>query len=213
MIRTNPGQPSLPLRGIASGGELSRLMLAIKSVLSEKERVSVLVFDEIDAKIGGRLGAVIGSKLRSLAEAHQVLCITHLPQIAAYADQHIRIEKESDGNETRTIVRPLRAEADRLEELAEMLAGRDVTAATRKQAGELRRRARSADSKAPPSPPSGEADIEINLDSRAAKAGAASSSTSSPSNSSPSAAAAPSFSPSPGKRKAKRSGTKAKRDT
>jgi DNA repair protein RecN (Recombination protein N) len=168
MVRTNPGQPSRPLRKIASGGELSRIMLALKSILASSDRVSVLVFDEIDANIGGRMATVIGSKLRSLAHAtssdsgdaagatkkskkpatkraatgrHQVVCITHLPQIAAFADRHVRIAKEvvpGKGKEklTRTTVTPLEGDA-RIEELAEMLAGKDVTDTTRKQVREM----------------------------------------------------------------------------
>jgi len=143
LIRTNVGQPILPLREIASGGELSRIMLAIKSVLAESERISILVFDEIDAKIGGRLGSVIGSKLRSLARNHQVLCITHLPQIAAYADRHLKIRKESDSGETRTIVVSLDGAEERIAELAEMFAGKGVTETTLAQSRELLDKARS----------------------------------------------------------------------
>lgn len=143
MIRTNPGQPMRPLRQIASGGELSRIMLAVKSVLAPSERTSVLVFDEIDAKIGGRLGTIIGSKLRALSARHQVLVITHLPQIAAFADHHLKIEKFAERDETRTTVRPLTEEPDRVSELAEMLAGRDASATTRAQAQELLQLARS----------------------------------------------------------------------
>jgi len=138
LVRTNPGQPARPLRKIASGGELSRIMLAIKSILAGADRISVLVFDEIDANIGGRLGTVIGQKLRDLTAKgeHQVLCITHLPQIAAYADCHLRIAKQVAGKQTVTRVTTL-AGKDRIEELAEMLAGTGVTATTRKQAKEL----------------------------------------------------------------------------
>ena len=137
MIRTNPGQPSRPLRRIASGGELSRIMLALKTVLAGAERISVLVFDEIDAKIGGRLGSVIGANLRTLAREHQVLCVTHLPQIAAYADTHLRIAKHSQHNETHIEVRRLDSDESRRTELAEMLAGKSATDITRRQADEL----------------------------------------------------------------------------
>lgn len=158
--RTNPGQDERPLREIASGGELSRVMLAIKSVLSSKSGaktsgcggVDVLVFDEIDANIGGRLGDIIGRKLRELAGTHsspaknasnfrgQVLCITHLPQIAAFADQHFHIVKEVTGTgkakRTDTTVQTLKGK-DRVNELAEMLAGTGATATSRRQAKEL----------------------------------------------------------------------------
>ena len=149
LIRTNAGQPARPLRRIASGGEMSRIMLALKSILATADRISVLVFDEIDANIGGRLGAVIGQKLRELAtgvsphgngQRQQVLCITHLPQIAAFAHRHLRVAKTTTGKgrsrTTATQVNTLDG-AQRIEELAEMLAGRDVTATTRKQAKEL----------------------------------------------------------------------------
>jgi DNA repair protein RecN (Recombination protein N) len=160
LVQTNPGQEPRPLRKIASGGELSRIMLAIKSILASSDRVSVLVFDEIDANIGGRLGAVIGRKLRDLAvgsaaktrgkkknapatgadAGHQILCITHLPQIAAFADQHLRIVKSVTGKgaskQTRTTVAAI-AGQERIDELAEMMAGKQATDTTRKQAREL----------------------------------------------------------------------------
>ncbi len=167
LVRTNPGQPMQPLRKIASGGEMSRIMLAIKSVLAGSDRISVLVFDEIDANIGGRLGTVIGKKLRNLAQrspqdpaaqkplktlrsksasatshtpSHQILCISHLPQIAAFADNHLRITKSVTGKgkarQTHTTVSPITGKT-RVEELAEMMAGKQVTATTRKQAREL----------------------------------------------------------------------------
>ncbi len=136
LIQPNPGQPARPLRQIASGGELSRVMLAIKSILASADRVSVLVFDEVDANIGGRMGSVIGSKLRKLADTHQVLCITHLPQIAAYADRHMKIDKRVAKGRTATHVSAL-DDGHRLVELAEMLSGKDATATTRQQAEEM----------------------------------------------------------------------------
>ncbi len=150
LVQTNPGQPARPLRKIASGGEMSRIMLALKAILAQADRISVLVFDEIDANIGGRMGTVIGRKLRELATGtaprgrtgtgQQVLCITHLPQIAAFADRHLRIAKQVEGKgrnrQTRTTVKLLEGK-ERIEELAEMLAGTGVTATTRKQAQEL----------------------------------------------------------------------------
>jgi len=146
MVQTNPGQEIAPLRKIASGGETSRIMLALKSILADSDRISVLVFDEIDANIGGRLGSVIGRKLRELASApsstsnHQVLCITHLPQIAAFADRHFRITKTVHGSgkskHTRTDLAVVEGKA-RIEELAEMMAGAKITTTSRKQAQEL----------------------------------------------------------------------------
>ncbi len=136
IAQTNPGLPAQPLRKIASGGEMSRIMLALKGVLAGGDRVSVLVFDEIDSNVGGRLGSVIGGKLRDLATHHQVLCITHLPQIASYADRHLTVRKEQAGKETRTSVRPMEG-TERLEELAEMIGGHRITETTRAQAREL----------------------------------------------------------------------------
>jgi DNA repair protein RecN (Recombination protein N) len=134
--QTNPGLPPQPLRKIASGGELSRIMLALKGVLAQGDRVSVLVFDEIDANVGGRLGSVIGQKLRDLASHHQVLCITHLPQIASFAKRHLTVRKEVSGNKTTTSVRVMESDA-RIEELAEMIGGQRITETTRAQAREL----------------------------------------------------------------------------
>ena len=136
VARTNPGQLEMPLRKIASGGELSRIMLALKGILAATDRVSVLVFDEIDANVGGRLGAIIGEKLRDLAKHHQVLCITHLPQIATYADRHLTVRKTVAGNATSTTVRVMGGE-ERIEELAEMIGGQRITDLTRAQAREL----------------------------------------------------------------------------
>ncbi|MEM6553354.1 MAG: DNA repair protein RecN [Planctomycetota bacterium] len=149
LVQTNPGQGYRPLRQIASGGELSRVMLALKGVLAGSDRISVLVFDEVDANIGGRLGDVIGRKLRGLAwnggtdepeDGHQVLCITHLPQIAAFADRHFRIEKGVSGTgkkkQTETTVTRL-GEKQRVSELAEMMAGAEASPTSRKQAREL----------------------------------------------------------------------------
>lgn len=139
MVQTNPGLAFQPLRMIASGGEISRIMLAIKSILAAGDRVSVLVFDEIDANIGGRLGAVVGRKMRDLARrgGHQVLCITHLPQLAAFGDNHLHIEKHVEKGVTRTTVTALGGE-NRVNELAAMLAGHDnISKASLTQAGEL----------------------------------------------------------------------------
>ncbi len=156
VAQTNPGLTPQPLRKIASGGELSRIMLALKGVLAQGDRVSVLVFDEIDANVGGRLGSVIGNKLRSLATHHQVLCITHLPQIASYADRHLTVRKDVTGKETRTTVRVMDGE-ERVQELSEMIGGQRVTETTRAQAKELLDAARaefaSSTTAAPPKSP------------------------------------------------------------
>lgn len=136
MIQTNPGLPAQPLRRIASGGEMSRIMLALKSILAASDRVSVLVFDEIDSNVGGRLGSIIGSKLRQLGQHHQVLCITHLPQIACFADRHLTVRKEVSGDTTATTVRTVSGD-ERLHELAEMIGGEQITATTLAQVREL----------------------------------------------------------------------------
>jgi DNA repair protein RecN (Recombination protein N) len=136
IMQTNPGQLAQPLRKIASGGEMSRVMLALKGILAASDRVSVLVFDEIDSNVGGRLGSVIGAKLRDLGTHHQVLCITHLPQIACFADRHLTVRKEVTGNTTHTTVRAMEGE-ERLHELAEMIGGAQITPTTLAQVQEL----------------------------------------------------------------------------
>jgi DNA repair protein RecN (Recombination protein N) len=136
IVQTNPGLPAQPLRKVASGGEMSRIMLALKAVLAQGDRVSVLVFDEIDANVGGRLGSIIGKKLRELAAHHQVLCITHLPQIASFADRHLTVRKEATEGKTTTSVRVMDG-GERIEELAEMIGGQRITETTRAQAQEL----------------------------------------------------------------------------
>ena len=137
LIAANPGQAAAPLRQVASGGEISRVMLAIKSVLVAGDAGCIVVFDEIDANIGGRLGSVLGRKLRALSQpSRQVLCITHLAQLAAYGDHHLHISKTIDGDETHTCVTPVTGDA-RIEELASMLVGNNITNTTRQQARDL----------------------------------------------------------------------------
>ncbi len=122
MVAPNPGEGLKPLVKIASGGETSRLMLGIKGVLAEADETPTLIFDEIDQGIGGRVGAVVGRKLGALSAGHQVLCITHLPQLAAFGRRHYRVEKEVREGRTVTRVRPLEGES-RVRELAMMLGG------------------------------------------------------------------------------------------
>ena len=121
----NPGEPARPLARIASGGELSRVALAIKEVLAEVDATPTLVFDEIDTGIGGRSADPVGRSLWTLARRHQVLCVTHLPQIAAHADSHFRISKRERDGRTVTEVERLGPDA-RLRELALMLGGEGV---------------------------------------------------------------------------------------
>ncbi len=124
----NPGEPVKPLRAIASSGEISRVMLALKSVLAGQDGVPLLVFDEIDANVGGEVAVKVGQKMRGLSSAHQVLCITHLPQVAAAAHRQFSVTKEYDGNRTVTAVGELVGTA-RVAELARMLGGQDTDSA------------------------------------------------------------------------------------
>ena len=139
LIRTNRGEAFKPLAKIASGGELSRIMLAMKRIIGDLDKIPCLIFDEIDAGISGATAGVVGEKLRSIAEDRQVVCITHLPQIAALGDRHYRIVKISDEISTYTTVVPL-SEEERVEELARLLSGTTVTDSARMQARELLKR-------------------------------------------------------------------------
>ena len=136
LICTNKGEAFKPLAKIASGGELSRIMLAMKRIIGDLDAIPTMIFDEIDAGISGATAGVVGEKLRSIAAGHQVVCITHLPQIAALGDHHYRIQKTSDGISTQTTVVPL-DETERVEELARLLSGTVVTESARQQAREL----------------------------------------------------------------------------
>jgi DNA repair protein RecN (Recombination protein N) len=120
LIAPNPGEGLKPLVKIASGGETSRLMLALKNVLVQADHIPTLIFDEIDQGIGGRVGMVVGEKLWQLGRRHEVLCVTHLPQLAAFGDQHFHVRKLVEGGRTTTRVEQLN-DSKRLEELAEML--------------------------------------------------------------------------------------------
>jgi DNA repair protein RecN (Recombination protein N) len=141
MISPNPGEPLKPVEQIASGGELSRVMLALKATIEAGKKSKggtqrTLVFDEIDTGIGGRAAEAVGKKLKSLARANQVLCITHLPQIASFADHHYLIEKRETAGRTKTLVRALSA-AERTEEIARMLSGEKLTETSRQHAEQL----------------------------------------------------------------------------
>ncbi|MCE5259007.1 MAG: DNA repair protein RecN [Chloroflexi bacterium] len=137
LIAPNPGEDPKPLASSASGGEASRLMLALKNALSTVDPVPTLIFDEIDAGIGGRTGAVVGQKLQRLAETHQVFCVTHLPQIAACAANQIRVSKQVSGKRTLSTLKLLTPQ-ERIEELAVMIGGH-ATEAARESAAELLR--------------------------------------------------------------------------
>ena len=134
LVAPNPGEGLKPLAKIASGGEMSRLMLALKNVLAQADLTPTLIFDEIDQGIGGRVGSVVGEKLYNLGRRHQVLCITHLPQLAAFGGQHYRVTKHIDGGRTTTKVEALNGD-ERLSELALMMG--EVSSATLQSAKEM----------------------------------------------------------------------------
>jgi DNA repair protein RecN (Recombination protein N) len=120
LIETNPGEGLKPMAKIASGGETSRLMLALKNALADADQIPTLVFDEIDQGIGGRVGLTVGELLWRLGHVHQVLCVTHLPQLAGFGDQHYNVDKTESSGRTVTQVSQLQAES-RVEELAAMM--------------------------------------------------------------------------------------------
>lgn len=142
LIAPNPGEEPKPLRKIASGGELSRAMLAVKRVLSGVGRAGLYVFDEVDSGVGGAVAETIGQKLAEVAEHHQVICITHLAQIAVYGDRHFQVDKVVEGGRTRSRIAPLTAK-QRKEEIARMVGGLEITASTRKAAAEMLANARA----------------------------------------------------------------------
>ncbi len=139
MLAPNVGEALKPLTSIASGGELSRVVLALKAILAQTDSVETVVFDEVDAGIGGAVAEVVGGKLSQLARHHQVLCITHLPQIAKFADRHYRVSKHTSKGRTRTEISPLDSN-ERQNEIARMLGGEKITAATLEHAKELLKR-------------------------------------------------------------------------
>ncbi len=136
LLSPNPGEELRPLARIASGGELSRILLALNAVAAVDQAAETLVFDEVDAGIGGRVAEVVGRKLRTVAERHQVLCVTHLPQIASLADRHYVVSKREVKGRTVTDVRPLDG-TERIEEVARMLGGATITDTTRRHAREM----------------------------------------------------------------------------
>ncbi|MEK6680235.1 MAG: DNA repair protein RecN, partial [Nitrospirota bacterium] len=138
LISANLGEEPKSLSKIASGGELSRIMLALKAILADADSVPTLVFDEVDAGIGGGVAETVGERLKRIAKGHQVFCITHLPQIAGYADSHYFVEKKAEGSRTITKVVKLK-EDGRVKELARMLGGKKITETTLKHAEEMLR--------------------------------------------------------------------------
>ena len=136
LISTNPGEPVKPLGKIASGGELSRIMLALKTVLADHDAVETLIFDEIDSGISGRTAQMVSEKMNVLGRNHQIICITHLPQIAAMADSHYLIEKSVKNGTTISTIRRL-TDKESVGELARMLGGVEITETVRKSAEEM----------------------------------------------------------------------------
>ena len=136
-ISTNPGEDVKPLGKIVSGGELSRIMLALKAILADRDQIETLIFDEIDTGISGRTAQKVSEKMAVIGKHHQVLCITHLPQIAAMADTHFEIEKHQKGAETITEIHPLEGDAS-VRELARLLGGAEITEAVFRNAKEMK---------------------------------------------------------------------------
>ena len=136
LISANPGQPPMPLSRVASGGELSRMSLAIQVIASDGSDIPTMVFDEVDSGVGGGVAEMVGRRLQQLGDSRQVLCVTHLPQVASLADQHFRISKVTDGEATRTRMQSLENDG-RVDELARMLGGVEITTKTREHAAEM----------------------------------------------------------------------------
>ena len=136
LISANPGQPPMPLSKVASGGELSRMSLAIQVIAADGSKIPTMVFDEVDSGVGGRVAEMVGRRLQELGDKRQVLCVTHLPQVASLAAHHFRISKVSDGKATRTGLAVL-GKDERIEELARMLGGVEITQKTIDHAAEM----------------------------------------------------------------------------
>ena len=135
-MSANPGQPVKPLTKVASGGELSRISLALQVVTARIGRIPTLIFDEVDVGIGGGVAEIVGAQLRTLAGARQVLCITHLAQVAAQGHRHLQVTKETAANTTVTHIGPLAAK-ERVQEIARMLGGVEITRQTLDLAAEM----------------------------------------------------------------------------
>ena len=136
LVSANPGQPPKPLSRVASGGGLSRISLAIQVIMSESSQIPTLIFDEVDSGVGGAIAEIVGKKLRLLGHERQVLCVTHLAQVASQAHHHFRVEKNSLDDDTRTAVFALDAD-ERREEIARMLGGVTITDQSRAHASEM----------------------------------------------------------------------------
>jgi DNA repair protein RecN (Recombination protein N) len=136
LISANPGQKPQALSRVASGGELSRMSLAIQVIASDGSRIPTMVFDEVDSGVGGGVAEMVGMRLRELGRSRQVFCVTHLPQVASLGNHHFRIMKISDGKSTKTAINAL-TDNERVEEIARMLGGVEITQRTRDHAAEM----------------------------------------------------------------------------
>ncbi len=143
MISTNPGLPMRPVQDVASGGELSRIMLAMKSAAAEADRVNTLIFDEIDTGISGETANRVAQKMAFISKDHQVIAITHLPQIASMADSHYYIQKQTDQKKTSTMIKELN-ESESLEEISRMISGDQKTETSIENAKEMKSLANDA---------------------------------------------------------------------
>src|SRR6056297_1503502 len=126
----------MPLANIVSGGEVSRIMLAIKSILADKDRIPILIFDEIDTGISGKIGRIVGEEVKKLSQSHQILCITHLGQIAGLGDDHLAVRKITSNKRNQTKIFRLNYE-QRVEEIASLIGGHDITTSAKAKAKEL----------------------------------------------------------------------------
>jgi DNA repair protein RecN (Recombination protein N) len=135
-ISTNPGEELKPLHKVASGGEISRITLCLKTLLSDVDKIPTVVFDEVDTGIGGRIAEAVGELLATVSQRHQIICITHLPQISVFADYHMLVQKEIKGKKTFTYVKKLDEESRKLE-IARMLGGKEITKKTVEHAAEI----------------------------------------------------------------------------
>ena len=142
LISTNPGEPLKPLDKIASGGEMSRIMLALKTIMADRDDIEALIFDEIDSGISGRTAQMVSEKMNVLGKNHQIICITHLPQIAAMADKHFLIEKNVENGKTVSNISELNEE-ESVKELARMLGGVEITDTVVSNAREMKNLAKS----------------------------------------------------------------------
>jgi len=135
-ISTNPGEDVKPLIKVASGGEISRIMLSLKSILAKKDKLPLLIFDEIDTGVSGRIAQKVGNALKELASAHQVIAITHLPQIAGIADNNYTVEKRTSGSRVISSIRKLTKD-EKIREVAKLMSGEEITDASLKSAKDL----------------------------------------------------------------------------